>query len=68
MAGSVYCTVPLCHLTGLYHMHGLPLWLPRDLGLTTIEKYAQSDRISEHRHYNPRHTGICCSGGVSVFL
>lgn len=29
-------------------------------------KVCQSDRLSEHRHYDPRHTGIGCSGGVSV--
>lgn len=59
---------PHCHLTGLYHRHGLPLWLPRDLGLTTTEKSAQRERLSEQRHRDPRHIGTCCSQGVSVTL
>lgn len=44
---------PYCHLTGLYHMHGLPLWLPRSRSYM-IEKYEQSERRSEHRHHDPQ--------------
>lgn len=39
-----------------------------DLGLTTTEKYAQSESISEHRHHDPQAHWDVLQWGVSVIL
>lgn len=37
---------PSCHLTGLYHMHGLPLWLGLGLGMLRLKGHLNMDIMS----------------------